>query len=102
MASDQADQPPVPGGLEHRQVRGPGHQVVDLHEVDVASVPVHRAGQLRHALLWGRVQTLSAMITWSRRPSSAPASRRSASPYMGEVSTSRMRAAIAASMSSRC
>ena len=52
--SDQANQPAVPGGLEHRQMRRPGHQVVDLHEVDPAAVPVHRAGQLRRALLFGR------------------------------------------------
>ena len=52
--ADQADLPAVPGGLEHGQVRGPGHQVVDLHQVDPAAVPVHRAGQLRRAFLRGR------------------------------------------------
>ena len=52
--SDQADPPPVPGGLEHRQVRGPGHQVAGLHQVDLAAVPVRRAGQLGRALLRGR------------------------------------------------
>ena len=56
--SDQADQPLVPGGLEHRQVRGPGHQVVDLHDVDPAAVPFHRTGELCPALLRGRVQNL--------------------------------------------
>ena len=48
------------------------------------------------------VQILSAMTTRSRWPSSAPASSRSASPYIGEVSNSPMPAAIAAPMSSRC
>jgi len=51
--SEQADQPPVPRGFQHRQVLGPGHQVVDLHEVDAAAVPVHRAGELRRALFRG-------------------------------------------------
>ena len=35
--ADQADQSPVPGRLEHPQVPGPGHQVVDLRQVDPAS-----------------------------------------------------------------
>ena len=46
------------------------------------------------------VQTLSATRTCSRRPPSAPDSSRSAAPYMGEVSMTRMPAAMAASTSS--
>jgi hypothetical protein len=49
--ADLADQPLVPGLLEHRQVRLPRHEVVDLHQFDAAPVPVHRAGELCHALL---------------------------------------------------
>jgi hypothetical protein len=41
------------------------------------------------------------MKTWSRWPSSAADSRRSAAPYMGEVSMSRTPAVMAAWMSSR-
>ena len=52
--SDQADQSLVPGGFEHRQVRGPGHQVVDLHDVDPAAVPLDRAGELGPAFFRGR------------------------------------------------
>ena len=50
--ADQADQPPVPHGFQHRQVSAPGDQVVDLHQVDPAAIPVHRAVQLGHALVW--------------------------------------------------
>ena len=38
------------GGLKHGQVRLPGHQVVDLRQVDPAAVPVHRLGQLHGAV----------------------------------------------------
>jgi hypothetical protein len=52
--ADQAGQAPVPGRLEHRQVRGPGEEVADLHEAGPAAVPGHRAVQLGRALLSGR------------------------------------------------
>ena len=83
--ADQADLPAVPGSLEHRQMRRPGHEVVDLHEVDPAAVPGHRAGQLRRAFLRGRGPDLVGDDDLVARPSSAPASSRSASPYMGGV-----------------
>jgi hypothetical protein len=49
--TDQADQPSLPGVFEHRQMRAPGHQVVDLHHVDATAVPIDRAGQLGHPLV---------------------------------------------------
>ena len=94
-SADQADQSPVPGGLEHRQLVGPGDQGMDLRKVDPATVPVHRAVQLGRAVLR---RTRSGLVGDDNPVApalrAAPSSR-SASPYIGAMSMSRT-AAMAA------
>ena len=81
-------------------MRGPGHQVVDLYEVDRPPYQF-TACQVGRALLRGQGSDLvggdDLVAVAVQRVGS-----RSTSPYIGEVSNSRMSAAMAASMSSRC
>src|SRR5439155_14824852 len=72
--------------LEQRQLVGPRHQVVHLVQIDQPAEVLQGSFGLGASGLGGEVQILVATRASPRRPSSARARTRSASPYIGDES----------------
>jgi hypothetical protein len=89
---DDADPACVALDLQPLEVLAPQDEVVDLLDVDAAE-----PGELPRILLATLFEIFVATTASSRLPSSARASDSSASPYIGDVSSTRQPADVAAS-----